>query len=228
MILLGLPWAACNRKSNKPVVHTGSSAHLPDKIPLAQIDQALTEDHADKLLALITKYNLPADTQIDEDRNTWLMVASSRNAHQCVKALLDHGASPYALNASRTTAVVLAIRADALEVLEMFRSVIDRDRIVLSDGWTLLHEAAAGSSGATVAAVLGFGFDVNARTTDGQTPLIAAAIAGSSEAVEQLIRANADVRAVDINNKAAQEYAISRRNRSPSPDIEKMVLLLSR
>jgi ankyrin repeat protein len=74
-------------------------------------------------------------------------------------------------------------------------------------GWTPLHYAAAGDALPVVQLLLGQGADVEARAPNGRTPLMLAAQHANEKVVDALLRAGADLGAIDRNQETAADRA---------------------
>jgi type 1 glutamine amidotransferase len=139
-----------------------------------------------------------------------------RNKTEIALLLLESGADPNSVDASRRTPLHLAVErnnpAVAAALLKAGAKPNERDK----DGWTPLHHAAAKNQLATAKAILAGGAEAMTLSELGGTPLHEAAASGGAEIIRLLLDHKVDpkvkskegVTALDIANKYRNQPAI--------------------
>lgn len=139
-----------------------------------------------------------------------------RNKPEIAFALLDAGADPNSVNASKRTPLHLAVDRNnpqiAAALLKAGAKPNERDK----DGWTPLHHAAAKNQLETAKAILAGGADPMTLSELGGTPLHEAAASGGAEIirlfldhkVDPSIRSKEGVTALDLAKQYKNEAAI--------------------
>jgi len=186
------------------------------------IHTAALNGQVDALRALLSVPDSNADTLFGECLDgTPLHYAADRGHLECVKLLIDNGASLDAHNRQGATPLAFAsarghidcarvllaagARVDALTVqaaatagrVDCMELLIERVRLPPEIATLALHDAASGGHAACMTTLLGVGAGVNVRRTDGATALHLAAQLGHDDCVEVCIAAGADVDARD-------------------------------
>lgn len=157
-----------------------------------------------------------------------LSEAAQINAHEIVAALLQHGADPGLGNIEGETALMVAARSGSLESAELLlKAGANPDAREAWGGQTAVMWAAAQSHPAMITLLAKHGADVNlhgnARLWDRRTmneprpkdmnkggfsPLLYAAREGCTACVEALVKAGADLNAVDPDRVSALNLAL--------------------
>lgn len=123
-----------------------------------------------------------------------------------VKSLIEQGADPNARNGLEFTPLYIAAASHQLDVMQALLQAgaqVDADS---SYGTALTFACGTGHvAGANL--LISLGADVNMPRTDGVTPLMMAANAGSAEIVSALLEKHADHNEVDRNRTSALIYA---------------------
>lgn len=157
-----------------------------------------------------------------------LSEAAQLNAHEIVAALLQHGANPNLANPEGETALMVAARSGALESAELLlKAGADVNAREAWGGQTALMWAAAQSQPALLSLLVKHGADVNlhghARLWDRRTmneprpkdmnkggfsALLYAARQGCTACVPILVKAGADINAVDPDRVSSLNLAL--------------------
>lgn len=107
----------------------------------------------------------------DNDGSTPLLEAAANHAAKAMKVLLEGGAKADAHTAHGVTALSLALYSNSEECLRLLDDQPFDVRAVDKSKWTLLHNAARGGNLDWVRRLLNRGADLEARTSNGLTPL---------------------------------------------------------
>ncbi len=121
-----------------------------------------------------------------------------------VSAVLDAGADPDATDAHGWNALHFAAPMAGPEIVARLLQAGADPKDGTANGLSALHLA---GDGATVAALVGAGTDIEARSDLGRTPLHQASLFRAAEVVEALLDAGADVEAVDGNGERPRDLA---------------------
>ena len=150
--------------------------------------------------------------------NTPFIAGASTCRMDVIRFLLEHGADPHQRTSHGISALHKVARCRNLEVV---RYLVEELRLDVNAkdplGWTPLYLAALNDCTETARCLLEHGADVNARTRDGSTPLMAAAKeiledGQHSELVKLLLDAGAEVDPRDKDGRTALFYAIDANN----------------
>jgi ankyrin repeat protein len=149
---------------------------------------------------------------IDNQGKTALIWAAQRGDSEAVASLLEHGADPnvpsqpdgqIALNYS-----CIPPKTDCLKLL--LRPSVRSKIIPNKKGWTALHLAAHYQDDPEFLQLLiGKGFDIEARTTRGRTPLASAAERNNVRAARYLIQQGAKINTLDEEGFSPLFLAVS-------------------
>jgi ankyrin repeat protein len=96
--------------------------------------------------------------------------------------------------------------------LELCRLLIERDADVNKTGWTPLHYAASGGKAEVVQLLLDHYAYVDAESPNGTTPLMMAAMYGTTGAVDVLLAAGADPTLKNALGLTALDFASKSKN----------------
>ena len=81
-------------------------------------------------------------------------------------------------------------------------------------GWNLLHSASAGGNVAIIGSMLSRGLEINSKNSDGNTPLMIAALNGNMEAVNYLLDKGADLSLKGKYGRRSEERRVGKECRS--------------
>lgn len=148
-----------------------------------------------------------ADTHHEEYKT--LLGAAGGGDTAAVHKFLKQGVNPSMADKEGNSPMLIASRmgyVDVVKLLIKYGAKVDEPRS--PKGRTPLMAALAYSNGIEIAKVLvENGANVNARASDGTTPLIIASAGAKYNVVEYLIKKGADVKAKDNNGKTALTWA---------------------
>lgn len=142
--------------------------------------------------------------------------AAYRGDVAAVKRFLDDGFPANKGNEVGYTALMGAARGASLEVIRLILSRGGLATLADKRGFTPLHWVVAQSPGdftrqlPCVKALIQAGADVNARNTDGITPLMNAAWFSCRDSVKELLRCGADSSLRDAKGRSARDLASER------------------
>lgn len=147
-----------------------------------------------------------------ERRETALHMAARRGVHFAVDALLELGADTTAQNKAGLVPLIHAITNDRTisvgKILSAMKAAHVRPQdIVDANGLTPLHFAAMRQDAQYCALLIAAGYDVNAKTHMGDTPLHMAAKAESRACVEQILQSPHVEICVNKNGHLPQDIA---------------------
>jgi hypothetical protein len=144
--------------------------------------------------------------EADEDGWTALHAAAVFNHLQIVKLLLQAGAAVDTRTHRGFTPLLNAARAEGPVVTALLNAGADPAAQEAGLGWRPLDRVAEYANARAVQLLLDAGAEVDAQDFSGQTALMAAAEAGSTECVELLLRAGANA-AVTCDGQTASSLA---------------------
>jgi len=145
-----------------------------------------------------------------------LLVALRESSLKVVDVLLAHTGTDVEVRTPQDESpLMLAALKGLTEVCE---KLISRDADVNKTGWTPLHYAATGGHAVIIQLLLDKHAYIDAASPNGSTPLMMAAMYGTSSAVKQLLDAGADVTLKNSLGLAALDFA-QKGKRSESTDI---------
>eukprot|EP00965_Chrysotila_dentata_P234742 6200357-Pleurochrysis_carterae.AAC.4 len=180
----------------------GSDANAADSQGATPLYFAVRRGHeqvASLLLHSGAKLNIATDDGISP-----LMAASSAGQARCVRLLLDAGAIPMDTTKNGLTALHAAAESGSLDAL---RELLAHGMITDTSGSREPRKNVNVNAGGGQNALLKENFHVDISTSDGITPLMAAAAAGKAEAVAVLLAHGACVGANNGMGKTALHLA---------------------
>jgi len=142
-----------------------------------------------------------------------------------VRLLLEHGASPNAVDCDMSAPHHLAITGSMYEVVELLaeaKADLSMGCKMFGKGNTALHQATSLRDVQMVQLLAKQGASIDARGRDGWTPLCLAVRSGATDVAKALIAARADVHAASANGKTPLEIATIN-NRTPILEVLKAV-----
>lgn len=119
---------------------------------------------------------------------------------EMIKYLIDHGASYSTPTENGTTSLMLAARSGNLDVFNYIYEIIDNKDAKRADGLTTLHCAISGGNIYIIKYLITKGFDVNAATISGVTPILCLEEYNPS-IFDYLLEVGADIKAKTLTNK---------------------------
>lgn len=142
--------------------------------------------------------------------------AVMRKKPEIAIVLLEAGADPNSVNASKRTPLHLAVERNSPVIATALLKAGAKPNQLDKDGWTPLHHAAAKNQLQTAKALLAGGADPMTLSERGGTPLHEAAASGGTEIIILLIEAKVDpkvkaqdgVTALDIAKQYKNQAAI--------------------
>ena len=134
-----------------------------------------------------------------------LLLALHRNATAVAQALIAHPAIQVEVRTAKDESPLMlaAIKGK----LALCRQLIDKDADVNKPGWTPLHYAASGGHVEVLQLLLEHYAYIDAESPNGSTPLMMAAMYGSSAAVLTLLEAGADPTIKNAQGLTALDFA---------------------
>ncbi len=141
---------------------------------------------------------------------TGLMIGASTGNIPLMALFVARGANPNKTNAADETALMHAAwrgQLDAVQWLLANGARLNREPLK----WTALHYAVFAGHEHVVAHLLERGADINARSTNGSTPLMMAAFEGHEKLAQQLLAKGADTGIKNENGDGALEWAFKYR-----------------
>ena len=157
---------------------------------------AVKEKHADVVQVLI---DAGADIQAkDCDGRSPLHVACGSGPLAIVKMLIEAGADIRATDSDRTTCLLLASHDGQTEIVRYLASLpaVDLNHRGINN-FTALHFAVLKKRPGVVKVLIDAGADIQAKDSEGCSPLHVASCSGPLAIVKMLIEAGADIRATD-------------------------------
>jgi ankyrin repeat protein len=165
--------------------------------------RAVGVDNADKVSELLAK-GFDPNTR-SESGQVGLYLAMREDSPKVAAVLL---ASPAlnldAANAAGETALMMAALKGRLD---WARKMVERGAAVRRSGWTPLHYAATGPNVAVVEYLLDQGAEIDARASNGNTPLMMAARYGAEDSVRLLVQRGANKQLLNAANLSAADMA---------------------
>jgi ankyrin repeat protein len=146
--------------------------------------QAVERDDASTVRNLLQR-GFDPNTR-DPQGHVGLFLALRSPSFRVAEALMEHPSID--VDAANATAETPLMMAALRGQLEWCRRLVQHGAKVNRVGWTPLHYAAAGPSGATVAWLLEQKAELEARSPNGTTPLMMAAGYGSEDGADELLR----------------------------------------
>lgn len=149
---------------------------------------AIGQDNPDVIRALFVRGFDP--NTLNPQGKHGLILALQVPALKVVKVLLEQPATTVNVRTAEDESPLMlaALRGYA----DVCQELIERDADVNKPGWTPLHYAATGGHDAIIQLLLDNHAYIDAASPNGSTPLMMAAMYGTSSAVELLLRAGAD------------------------------------
>lgn len=167
---------------------------------------AVSQKHPDAVAELI-------GAKADPNGSTsggYPLIFSALSDAPTLKALLEGGAEPNALDREGTSPLLAAVMREggqpAVELLLAHKANVNLGR--RQYGWTPLHEAASRGNKAIAELLLKAGADVNARDRNGSTPLHRAVANKHLETAEFLLTHHADPNAKDDSGQTPLHDAV--------------------
>lgn len=137
--------------------------------------------------------------------------AASNSNVAVVRLLIDVRVDVNALNGNGENPLFIACENPNMEVLDVLLAA-GAEWSEVAETRTICHAVAKNTNEAIVRRVLEQGFDVNARSSGGRTPLMIAAQSSTAAVVSILLEAGADVHATDSLRRTACHCACSNKN----------------
>ena len=143
---------------------------------------------------------------LDPNGRSAMHLALRLESYRAAEALVSGpGFEVDAQNASGETPLMLAALKGQLRLCQR---LAERGAAINRPGWSPLHYAAsAPETTAVIDWLLSQGAAVNARSTNGSTPLMMAARYGSFDAVDRLLQAGADQWLINQQGQSAADFA---------------------
>ena len=155
--------------------------------------------------------------QADAQRNTALHKAIMEESERVVKLLIEHPQTDVnALNQAGETPVMLAALRGRLPWVQ---ALVQRGALINEAGFTALHYACSGPDNGVTAWLVSQGAELDARSSNGSTPLMMAAGYGSPDSVEVLLEAGANASLVNDKGLSAIDFA----RKSGRPELVKRI-----
>lgn len=165
--------------------------------------RAIEVDNAGEVQQLLARGMDP--NAVDPKGQHGLFLALRGGSTKTVQVLLSHPDTRVDNDnaAGETPLMMAALRGN----VEAIKALIARGAAINRVGWTALHYAASGPSAAAVQFLLEQGAAVDARSPNGNTPLMLAARYGSEDSVLLLLRKGADRTLRNQRNQTAADTA---------------------
>jgi ankyrin repeat protein len=178
------------------------------------------EDVIDAMLNSGTDVNCPVNAEGDTP-----LIGFAAHSPRAMRVFLAHRANLDAVNARGETAVHVAARSGAGDVLQELLAAHPNLEARANDGFTALVAAIETGAADTVRLLLDAGADVEASVPPrNQTPLQCAARVGQLSIVRALLQAGADVHAADKQGATALHHALELRSQVVAIEVLKALL----
>jgi ankyrin repeat protein len=196
-------WAAYTLKEVQALIKAGADVNAKDKDGVTPLMLAAQNSRDPQIVRALIRagadVNAKDEIQVDEgDRDdcgmTPLMLAAGANTAEVVNILIRAGADVRDTNNEGNTPLWFSLfNYDNVDVVSL---LIQSGGADLEDDYLFLF-AASDCDAEVVKLLIQAGYNVNAKSDNGSTPLIAAAGYNSAEVVALLIKAGADINAKD-------------------------------
>ena len=176
---------------------------------------ALTYDRP-VLLRLLLERGFDPNT-LNEKGEHGVALGVREGSFKSVLVLLSHPQvkAEHRNSVDESPLMLAAIRGN----LEVSKALIDRGALINKSGWTALHYAASSAQLAVMSLLIKEGAELNARSPNETTPLMMAAMYGSTDAVKVLLDAGANPNLINMKNMDAAAFA----RQVAREDAEKMI-----
>ena len=144
-----------------------------------------------------------------------LLVAIQGNAFAVAEALVAHPSTQVEVRNSKDESALMLVALKGR--IGLCRQMLERDADANKPGWTALHYAATGGHTEIIRLLIQHYAYVDAESPNGSTPLMMAAMYGTSDAVIALLEAGADPTLRNSQGLTALDFAA--RNKS-APTVE--------
>lgn len=180
------------------------------------IDEAIAKGDIDDVRLHLTLNPASANKGGKETSRPPLEQAVLRNKPEIAALLLESGADPNSINASKRTPLHLAVDRNSPVIATALLKAGAKPDVRDNDGWTPLHHAAAKNQLETAKAIINGGANPMTLSELGGTPLHEAAASGGAEIVrlflehkvDPTIKSKEGVTALDIAKKYKNQPAI--------------------
>ncbi len=209
-----LEWAACAGRTTTAayLLSHGADVNARDRYGWTSLIAAAATGQ-DDVVRLLLRHK--ADVRISSKDGVAALLAAALSDHpSTVGLLLDHGADVdrnYECEGEECRpwfdgnwpAIVWALQAGHYEVARVLSAHGANINAASYQGYTALSYATENLILGLLDKLLNFGADVNSKDTDGQTPLIRAAMFGNEYAAKALLNHGADINAADLDGWTA-------------------------
>ncbi|KAG1701285.1 SH3 and multiple ankyrin repeat domains protein 1 [Nymphon striatum] len=168
--------------------------------------------HPAKLIMLLANGGAILDYRT-RDGKTALHRAVERNNYECLKTLLDLGASPNYKDSKGLTPLYYTVTQNADPKL-CEHLLHDHSMIGVSDlqGWQEVHQSARNGMVQHLEHLLFYGADMNARNASGNTPLHVCAVNDQESCTRVLLFRGCDKEAMNFANQTPYQVAVIANN----------------
>lgn len=165
--------------------------------------RAIKQDSASTIQSLLVRGFDP--NTLDSNGQFGLILAVRDSSFKVATVLISHPATRVEVRTSQDESpLMLAALKGALELCEQ---LIARDADINKPGWTPLHYAATGGHEEVIGLLLKHHAYIDAESPNQSTPLMMAAMYGSTAAVRRLLEAGADPRIKNALGYDARDFA---------------------